>query len=278
MPPPGDPLGQRAWTKHRPPLFGRKGMNRTMLGDLESTFKVSETEAPQEPVIEPEEPEETGFAPEEPAPVIEPEAVPKENPEDHTRREAALLAATLDEREKRRDAQKERDELKAQLAQLRQQQAGEAPSIYDDPVAYQENLQAQLRAQAFAVREEMSDRFATQTHGADAVKAAEEWGLTVAKSDPTFSARYLAQSDPKGWLIAEHKRDLIAQDPDAFARKWAEDNGYVASQAPAVPAPTVQSVARPAAPPRSIASAPSSSGATHTPITSVMEAVRFNLG
>ncbi len=247
--------------------------------DAESLFAVDESQV-QEPEVE--TPEETGFAPEEPAPTPEPDPAPEPAATPTEQQQPGFVppTAVLDERDKRQKLERELAEIRAQVARTQQEQAGEAPSIYDDPIAYQEQLEARVAATEFRVREEMSDRFAKQTHGEEAVSAAESWGMEQAKTDRYFAQRYMSQPDPKGWLIAEHKRDQIAKDPAAFARQWAEQNGYAplnTQPQAATPAP-VQSAAPAAVPPRSIASAPSSSGAVHTPITSAMEAVSFKLG
>lgn len=250
-----------------------------MLDDAKSLFAVKEDEQEQiapEPLEE--EIEETGFAPE-PTPEPEPEPASSQPETQQTQQPGFVpLAAVLDEREKRQKLERDLEEARAVLARFnQQQQAGEAPSIYDDPVAYQQSIEARLEAQAFQIREQMSERFATQVHGAEALEAAKQWGIETAKNDPYFKARFVSQADPFGWLIAEQQRDLVAKDPAAFARKWAEENGYAPiPQQAQQPAP-VQPVARPAAPPRSIASAPSSSGVTHTPVNSALEAMKFNL-
>lgn len=248
-----------------------------MLGDAEELFKVDESEPVAEaPPIE--EQEETGFAPETEQAVVEP---PVEGPVEAAPQESkngqVPIDAYLTEREKRQKTEREAAELRQALAQLQRQQTEEPLSIYDDPVAYQQSIEARLEAQAFQIREQMSERFATQVHGVEALEAAKQWGIETAKNDPYFKARFVSQADPFGWLIAEQQRDLVAKDPAAFARKWAEENGYAPiPQQAQQPAP-VQPVARPAAPPRSIASAPSSSGVTHTPVNSAVEAMNFNL-
>lgn len=251
-----------------------------MLDGSESLFKVdeSETEAPT-PLIE-EEVEETGFAPpEQPEAQQTVETAATQAEVQQQQPGYVPLAVVLDEREKRQKLDRELEETRRQLAQFQKlQETGEAPTIYDDPIAYQQSIEARLEAQAFQIREQMSERFTAQVHGQEALEAAKQWGIEAAKSDPFFKQRFVSQADPFGWLIAEQQRDLIAKDPTAFARKWAEENGYApTSQQAQQPAP-VQPVARPAAPPRSIASAPSSSGVTHTPVTSALEATRFNLG
>lgn len=202
------------------------------------------------------------------------------------------LAAVLDEREKRQAAERRAQALERQIAERTATQ--EAPSIYDDPEGYQRDVDARLAASQYQIREEMSGRFAVQLHGQEALDAAKAWGHEAAKGDPTFGTRFMNQADPFAWLIAEHKRDTISRDPEAFARNWAAQNGYqLAGSPPPAGAPQAQPQAQPQAPsaapaaplappppPRSIVSAPSGGGGhVEVPMpANVMEAVKFNLG
>ncbi len=224
-----------------------------------------ETEAPVEPeapetpvVVQPEKPE-PGFVP---------------------------LAAILDEREKRQKFEREAQEARRELEALRRQQTPqEIPSIYDDPVAYQEHLAQTLEAQRFQIVEQMSERFAIQAHGAEKLDAAKQWGIDAAKSDPYFKARFMSQPDPFGWLIAEQQRDQIARDPNAYFEKWAQERGYVAANpSPGAapqgqrPAQSQQLVPPVTPPPRSIVETPSSGGGhQEVPAGNLMEGIQFNL-
>lgn len=211
------------------------------------------TEVAQEPQQEPVEPE----------PQAEPAPEPTPEPEQPAVQEAEArnvpLNVVLDERDKRKAAEAERDRYKQQWEEAQARQAPQnAPDPYDDPqgfAAFQEQrFQQGLVQQKF----QMSEVMAKQAHGAEVVDAAAQWALEKAKTEPAFAAAYHQQAHPLDWIVQQHKRDVdlsdYASDPVAFARRILEANGQqiapVTAAAPAV-APQVRQNAP--TPPRSIA-------------------------
>lgn len=167
------------------------------------------------------------------------------------------IAAMMDERDKRKT-------LEAELAQLRNAQApSNTPTFLDDPdgfVAYQQQQVAQqLAEQRFA----MSDMFARQQHGPEAVEKAMTWANERAASDPIFAAGYMQQQNPVDWIVRQHKQaDLLGQigdkSLDDFIKERVLANPAAFGLAPvaAAPAPVAASptqAAPPARVPRSLA-------------------------
>lgn len=211
------------------------------------------TEVAQEPQQEPVEPE----------PQAEPAPEPTPEPEQPAVQEAEArnvpLNVVLDERDKRKAAEAERDRYKQQWEEAQARQTPQnAPDPYDDPQGFaafhEQRFQQGLVQQKF----QMSEVMAKQAHGAEVVDAAAQWALEKAKTEPAFAAAYHQQAHPLDWIVQQHKRDAIMSDigdnvDDWFTREAAK-RGYapapVTAAAPAV-APQVRQNAP--TPPRSIA-------------------------
>lgn len=200
----------------------------------------------------PEPVEEAPVEPEQPA--QEPEPAPQEPEARHV-----PISAMLDERDKRKALEAERDRYKQELEQARQKPAQNVPDPYDDPqgfAAYQEQrVQEAVTQQRF----QMSELMAKQTHGEETVNTAAQWALEKANSDPAFAAAYHRQAHPIDWIVQQHKRDAILSDigdnvDDWFTREAAK-RGYAPANV-AAPAPAVaqtQQATPPAKVPRSLA-------------------------
>jgi hypothetical protein len=175
----------------------------------------------------------------EPEPSASAEAPPSaeatgDKPEDKLdRRELnGVLKATLSERDKRQAAEKERDELKARLAQLEAKRE-DAPQ----PSAEQ-RLEAELTRLKAEVR-----------HGSDKVQDAYDWAVKRCDEDPLFNSRAHA-------LIQQLGSPFEA----AIAlRKEADDLEALKNPPkPADPSPAADP--SPPTPPRSLADAPNAGG------------------
>jgi hypothetical protein len=177
------------------------------------------------------------------------------------------IAAQLDERDKRQALQRELEEIKRKY-----EEATRKPHVPIDPIADPEEFDRQLNARFEQTQWDavtrISHGFAIKQHGADAVKAAEDWLKTELETNPAMFQSIKSQSDPYDFVVRQHKRSLAMSkigddEPDAYARKWAEQNGYVlAGQQGQVvngvaPSPQSTSLPRP-----SLASAPAASAGT----------------
>lgn len=217
---------------------------------------VQTPEATPEVVEAPQEPEA-------PAEVVEP---PKDDVEKHV-----PLATFLDTRDKRKEAEKRAETAEAELAQIRAAKAQPtAPDLYDmkpeEVTAYVERVAEQ---KALNTKFEMSQVLAQQTHGEDAVKAATDWAMDKAKTDPTFASQYMSNPHPLDFIVRQHKRDAqlaaIGDDPDEYVRRRAVELGLTASTVAPVAA-VAQQVPKPAAPPKSLVNAPSQGGVSEVPV------------
>jgi hypothetical protein len=171
-------------------------------------------------------------------------------------------AALLDEREKRQKYERELEDFKRKY-----EEATRKPLEPMDPLADPEGFERQLNERLGKAEWDAITRislgFAVKAHGAETVKAAEDWVREQASTRPGFVDEIRQSTDPYDFVVRAHKRHMAMsklgdEDPDSWAAKWAEANGYVkAGQATSAaggqaPSPTI------AAPPRpSLASAPS---------------------
>lgn len=183
------------------------------------------------------------------------------------------ITGLLDEREKRQAAERE-------LAELRKSQTARVapPSITDDPEAWAAAHETRLSQRELDQTMRLSGRFAAQHYGQEKVSAAMAWGKDQTAADPYFGPKFIAQEDPFGWLVEQHRQAttlgmLGKETPEEWAIKYAASQGYakpsgeppVTQQPPAVATAPVQPTP-PTAPPKSIAGA-TPAGGSSTPVT-----------
>lgn len=201
-----------------------------------------------------------------------PEAAPQERGD-----KFVPLAAMLDERDKRKALEAKLAELEASKAQ---QQPADIPDPYDDPNGYAAYLNNAVQQSTLAVKFDMSEEMAVASHGQEAVETAKEWAIARAQADPGFKQQMLSSRHPIDWAVRQHKQaedlKLYQTDPVAFARRILEAQGQSVPDATAGAVPVVgqqpAASARPA-PPRSIASAPSTGGNPRDVATGPLTAV-----
>jgi len=192
------------------------------------------------PVVQPEATVET------PAPVLE---LTELAPEQTKPTEGFIpIGAMMDERDKRKAAE-------ARLAQLEQRQPAQPiqmPDPYEDPEGYAAAQQAQVGGALYQINLRYSERLANVEHGAEAVKAAKDWGFAKCETDPYFNAKVAASEDPIGFVVAEYKRDEIASKVDLTEfgqyQAWKAAQSTIAggqppppNTAPAIPSPSLAS-------------------------------------
>ena len=153
-------------------------------------------------------------------------------------------AATIAERRKRQEAEQRLAELQQQLSTLQQQRQEQprpappqAPDMFEDPDGYTSHLQSQFQQALYQQSFQMSDRFARQAHGDDAVNAALEWGRKRCDADPYFNQQVMSSGDPVGYAVREYQRNQIVEnvsmDDYAKFKAWQEAQ----AQQPAEPPP-----------------------------------------
>ena len=164
------------------------------------------------------------------------------------------LSALLDEREKRQKYERELEDLR----QWRQQQEAKQPKpdFFDNPEAALSQVQQATQQQIIASKLQQSKFFAEREYGADLVQEA----YAYFDQHPQQSHALLNEPSPFHAAVEYYKRQKAMQeigaDPEAYKAKLrAELEAELASKAPQ----------KPAAPPRSLASAPSAGGETQPP-------------
>lgn len=209
----------------------------------------------------------------------EPEAAPLEIVPEPTSQQDRMvpLMALLDTRDKLKAAERRLAEIDA--AQVARQPA-DVPDPYDDPQGFQDHVGQQLANQALSQRFDISETMARDKHGDVTVTAAMEWGAQRAQANPGFRDEFLSQKNPIDWVVRQQKRDSlladVGEDPDAYVRRRAAELGLIAAPdagAGMTPAPGQQQAPKPAAPPRSIASAASSGNGHRDMATGPMAAL-----
>ena len=237
-------------------------------------------EAEQAPAPQEQKPEPVAEAP-----VIEPEPVAETGEQKVEEKDHRVpLATFLEEKLAARELKKENERLRQEAEALRKPpEPVKIPDPYEDPEGYTRYQQGQMQDQAFALRLEMSGQFAEQAHGKEKVEAAVAWAQEEGAKDPTFGQRLRVQNNPVGWVVEQYNRDQFfskyGSDPSALT---ALQQQAQAAQGTVAPQSTAQvlmpvSVTPRQAPPRSLATAPSTSGHQTIPNGAVLDSVKFNL-
>lgn len=171
------------------------------------------------------------------------------------------IAAVLDEREKRQKFEREFEEYKRKYEEATRKPPEPVDPI-TDPEAFNRSIEERLARARWDAITSVSYASANRVHGADKVKAAEEWLASELQQNPALYQQIQRQPDPYDFVVQQHQRTLRLskigdEDPEAWAMKWAEANGYVKASAPQAPvagAPIPQTAPLPRP---SLASAPS---------------------
>ena len=174
------------------------------------------------------------------------------------------LLALLEERDRRKAAEAERDALRAQQVQPPVQM----PDPYEDPEGFAAAQRQVNDRQLYETRLFFSEQLASVKHGEDTVKAAKEWGFAKCDSDPYFNAKVAASQDPVGFVVSEYKREEIASKVDLPEfeqfQAWKAAQGQLQQQGGQPPPPN----AAPSIPTPSLASAPSAGSILTAPVQS----------
>ena len=139
-----------------------------------------------------------------------------------------------------------------------------------DPEAFERSLNERIERVRWDAITNASLVAATRHHGAEKVKAAEEWLQGELQLNPALWQTIQRQPDPYDFVVSQHQRTLRLQkigdeDPESWAQKWAEANGYIKAgtqqpQSAGVAGPSPN----PTLPRPSLASAPSAGGKSPT--------------
>jgi hypothetical protein len=98
------------------------------------------------------------------------------------------LAALTGERERRQEAQREAEELRAKLAALETKKP--APSVFEDEKGFVESLKTDFDSKLINDRLNLSEALAVREFGAEKVKAASAWFKEAATKNPSLADRF----------------------------------------------------------------------------------------
>ena len=213
---------------------------------------------------------------EEPAEQPEPQAEPAAEPEAKADRPRGPDGKFLPKEEGKPDPvmvplaalHEVREQLRAEREQFRQAQQqqpqqAKVPDMFEDPEGFLAYQQQQFQDAIYLERLNNSYRWAASQHGQELVGKATEWTRELCDRDPAFNAKVKSEADPVGFAVALYQREQIASqvDPSEFQQFQAWKAAQAQAQAP-------QPGQQPSTPqpPQSIASLPSSGGATHVPV------------
>lgn len=180
----------------------------------------------------------------EPAPAaVEPEK-PKIEPEQ--------FKGYLDEREKRQQAEREREELRRELTRLQQAAPKEPPpNIYDNPEGYQQHLQAQYDQRLTQMKLEQSEFLATRDYGAETIGKVKDWAMRL---DPARANSLIASASPFHAAVEAYRQEQAAAvlkkydyDLDKMKSEWAKE---LQAARPAAPQPGAPSSPQQPLPPK----------------------------
>ncbi|WP_157220620.1 hypothetical protein [Flavisphingomonas formosensis] len=243
------------------------------MNSIDSLFSDQSDHKPDE-VDEVEDTAEEAEAPEpieEPSEEIEPAETVQIEPQVEAAPKAIPLAAMLDERDKRKEAERKAIELERQLEEIRKANEVQKPDIYsDDPYLndFRERMEAQFERQRFQDRILDSDERAKEKYGAEVVEKAALWAKDRMQDDPAFRTKFLENRRPMEWVVEQHQQETraaeILSDPDAWVRKRAAELGLIGEATGTSPETAENTQPAAKAPSRSIASFPSQGGISDT--------------
>ena len=179
------------------------------------------------------------------------------------------MAAVLDEREKRQKYERELEDMRRKYEEATRKPPQPLDPIAD-PEAFERSLNERIERVRWDAITNASLVAATRHHGPEKVKAAEEWLQSELQSNPALWQTIQRQPDPYDFVVSQHQRTLRLQkigdeDPESWAQKWAEANGYIkAGTTQPQSAGVVGHPPNPTLPRPSLASAPSAGGKTST--------------
>lgn len=167
------------------------------------------------------------------------------------------MAALLDERDKRQKYERELEQYRKQLEEARKAPPPAPIDPITDPEGFEASINQRLEKARWDAITSVSHQMANRHHGAEKVKAAEEWLAGELQTNPHLWQTIQRQVDPYDFVVQQHQRTLrLAKigddDPESWAAKWAEQNGYVkadqqhqAASGGATPSPTQTPLPKP---------------------------------
>jgi hypothetical protein len=142
------------------------------------------------------------------------------------------MAALLDERDKRQKYERELEQYRRQMAEANKAPPPAPIDPITDPEGFEASISQRLEKARWDAITSVSHSMATRQHGAEKVKAAEEWLAGELQNNPHYWQVIQRQVDPYDFVVQQHQRTLRLSkigddDPETWAEKWAAQNGYV---------------------------------------------------
>ena len=221
--------------------------------DLSAMF--SDESAAPAPAPAPEPVAQQDLAPDMGEPPAQPEAAPPAAQED--RQQHVPITALLDERDKRKAAQAEVDQLKRWKEQIEASQRQPVPRFQDNPEGRLEMERAAFQNTIWQERLNTTEAIARSQHGDEAVTEAQQAYLAAMQQNPALYAELQRQQNPYAYVMTWHKQQKavaeIGGDTEAYKARIIQE--YLEKQAaqPSSPKPNL---------PPSMASAPSAGSQT----------------
>jgi hypothetical protein len=177
------------------------------------------------------------------------------------------LATFLDMRDKMKEHKAEAELLRRRVEEFEASKNQSAPSIPDpsiDPRGFAQAYASQIDAQMFEQRLNIYGDMAVKQHGEDTVTKAVAWAEERLKVDPSFGEQFRASRNPVAFIIEQQQQqetlDLMRTDPKAYARRIAEEEGWLVPVADQTVSPTTTKPT--AKKPTTLSSIPSASANT----------------
>lgn len=187
------------------------------------------------------------------------------------------VATLVKERKARQDLERRLAEVEARQQPQTSTAPQRAPDAYEDPDGFAAYQAQKLAQTEWNLRASISERFAKQQHGEEAVNEATEWGLARAKGDPGFAQKVMADPDPVGLTLREYQQSktletLAGRQFEDAAKDYAISQGWIVSEPGVAGAAPILKPSQPK-PLKSLASAPG--GGAPKPSVDAFESV-FN--
>lgn len=167
------------------------------------------------------------------------------------------IAAILDERDRRKQAEERLRQLEAQVAEQNRQRQQPPPDPRLNPQAYADYMTAQTEASQWGAITSISQVMAKRDHGAETLQQATDAFMQELQQRPWLANELRQQPHPYEWVVERYKREQALSNLDLS--EIDQFKAWKAAQAQAQ-AQTGQPLQSMAAPPRSLAGLPSAGG------------------
>lgn len=213
-------------------------------GAAKDTQPAEQQEQPQEQATEAKPETPAAEQPAETPPTEQAEAQPAPQTPAKPPIDPEQFKGYLDEKFKRREAEQERDRLRAEIQAFQQQQRQpeKTPDVIDDPDGFNRHLAAQLDQRVTTLKLQQSEFMATKDYGAELVGKVKEWAMRL---DDARANALVGQISPFHAAVEEYKKEQAAEalkkydfDLEKMKADWLKEMQAQAGQTPPVQSPS----------------------------------------